>query len=96
MDWYCLTLASDQVSTGKIAHFERDFKEAFTAARGPRTMALFQKFRDEGGVDLFLTPECGKHAGELLALWGCIPCQRPSLLGLQLLVGHNEITYYLP
>ena len=96
MGWYNLTLPSDQVITGKVMHCKKDFEKAFVAAHGPRTMALFQKVRDEGGVDLYLTPECGSYAAELLSEWGCTPCQRPSLLGLELLVGHNEITYYLP
>ncbi len=32
---------------------------------------------------------------ELLERYGATPCESPSLLGLELLVGHNEITYYL-
>lgn len=96
MGWYYLTLASDQVDTGKVLHCQRTFEQAFASASGPRTMALFQKVRDEGGVDLFLTPECGRYAAQLLSQWGCSPCSRPELLGLQLLVGHNEITYYMP
>jgi hypothetical protein len=59
-------------------------------------MALFQQLRDDGGLDLFFTPESWEHAEALLNEWGCAPCGRPSMVGLELLVGHNEMTYYLP
>jgi hypothetical protein len=47
-------------------------------------------------VDLFLTPDCSEHAAGLLKEWGCTPCDRPSMIGLHLLVGHAEMTYYMP
>jgi len=96
MDWYYLTLAGDLVAAGLVSRYQKAFEEAFVAARGPRAMALFQKVADGGGVELFLTPDCGRQAAQLLAQWGCVSCERPSLIGLQLLVGHNEITYYMP
>jgi hypothetical protein len=59
-------------------------------------MALFQRERADGGLDLYFTPDCGEFAAELLDAWGSVPCERPPMPGLQFLVGHNEITYYLP
>ena len=96
MSWYCLTLTSIQVAAGEVPKRKGVFLEAFSAAGGPRIMALFQKEHEGGGVDLFFTPDCGQYAAEILEEWGCIPCDRPPLVGLHLLVGHNEITYYLP
>lgn len=95
MDWYRLTLTSEQVAAGKVQEYQEAFEKAFVAARGPRIMALFRKEREEGGVDLYFTPQSGEHAAELLAGWGCTPCDPPVLLGLHLLVGHHEITYYM-
>jgi hypothetical protein len=95
MDWFRLTLSGEQVAAGKVQEYQEEFEKAFTAARGPRIMALFRKDNDQGGVDLYFTPEAGKHAAELLAGWGCVPCSAPALLGLHLLVGHHEITYYM-
>lgn len=94
--WYHLSLTATQVVSGEVGRRRDAFMEAFAAARGPRTMALFQRGREDGGVDLYLTPECGDHAAVLIEEWGCTPCDRPLLIGLQLLVGHNEITYYMP
>lgn len=94
--WYRLTLSCAQVAAGEVGRRREAFDEAFTAASAPRIMALFQQARGDGGVDLFLTPQCGEHAAELLAEWECDPCDRPSMIGLHLLVGHNEITYYMP
>ncbi|SRR6266568_1300011 len=94
--WYHLSLSADQVASGEVQKHRDAFMEAFAAARGPRIMALFQREREDGGLDLYLTPECGDYAAELLAEWRCTPCERPSLIVLQLLVGHNEITYYMP
>lgn len=96
MSWYCSTLSPAQVAAGEAQRRREAFSEAFGAARGPRQMALFQKAREDGGLELFLTPDCGQYASELLTEWGCLPCDRPAMTGLHLLVGHNEITYYLP
>jgi len=96
MSWYCLTLTDAEVATGKLSECKNAFEAAFATARGPRLMALFQGENDAAGTPLFFTPECGQHAAALLDQWGCQPCERPSLIGLQLLVGHNEITYYMP
>ena len=96
MSWYRLTLNSAQVAAGELQQRQEAFDEAFGAARAPRTMALFQQAREDGGVDLFLTPDCGEHAAELIEEWGCTPCERPSMIGLHLLVGHAEMTYYMP
>lgn len=95
MDWYCLTLSAEEVAQGKMAQCREAFQAAFLAARGPRLMALFRKDTDTGEVNLYATPEAGKHAAELLDEWGCRRCGGPQLLGLELLVGHNEITYYM-
>lgn len=95
-NWYHLPLTTGQVAAGEVQLRKEAFSEAFAAARAPRSMALFQQGSEDGGVDLFLTPECGEHATEFITKWGCAPCERPSMIGLYLLVGHNEITYYMP
>ncbi|GAW66912.1 hypothetical protein GPEL0_01r2473 [Geoanaerobacter pelophilus] len=95
MTWYLLTLNAEDVAVGKIAPIKDAFTAAFRAAGGPRAMALFQKGSDGGGVELFFTPDCGSFASDFLAGIGAVPCPGPALAGLELLVGHNEITYYL-
>lgn len=94
--WYCVTVSSEEVAAGKIDELRQWFQRAFASAQGPRTMALFKRDLEEGGTALFFTPVCAEHAQDLLDEWGCAPCKRPSLIGLQLLVGHHEITYYMP
>lgn len=96
LTWYCSQLEIEQVAAGEIRGRQDAFSEVFRAAGGPREMALFQKARDDGGIYLFLTPVCGQFAAELLNEWESVPCDRPSAVGLELLVGHNEITYYMP
>lgn len=96
VNWHKLTVNSAQVAAGEIQRRKDAFDQFFSAARAPRTMALFQQAREDGGVDLFLTPDCNEHAVELLEEWGCTPCDRPSMIGLHLLVGHAEMTYYMP
>lgn len=95
-NWYFLRLDGALVATGEVERRKEVFSEAFVAARAPREMALFQQARDTGEVDLFLTPACGEFAAGLLTQWESVPCERPTLAGLELLVGHNEITYYMP
>jgi hypothetical protein len=96
MSWYCSTLSPEQVVAGESQRRIKVFSEAFATAGAPRMMALFQRERADGGLDLYLTPDCGEFAAELLRNWGSVPCERPPMPGLQFLVGHNEITYYLP
>ncbi|WP_026841681.1 hypothetical protein [Citrifermentans bremense] len=95
MDWYRLTLTPEEVAAGEISPIKDAFTSAFRAAGGPRAMALFQKGNEGGGADLFFTPDCASFASDLLSEIGAVPCPGPALIGLDLLVGHNEITYYL-
>lgn len=84
------------MAAGELQKRRDAFTDSFAAAGGPRTMALFQRSCADGGLDLYLTPDCAEHAAGLVAEWQCTPCERPLPAGLQLLVGHNEITYYMP
>lgn len=95
MNWHHLSLGADEVAAGALATINDDFIAAFRAAGGPRTMALFQRGGEEGALDLYFTPESTLHAWGLLERCGATPCAGPPLAGLELLVGHNEITYYL-
>lgn len=94
MSWYRVTLNGAQVAAGEAETMRAEFESAFVAARGPRTMALFRKEREDGGAELYATPEAGEHAAGMLERWGCSRCDPPALLGLALVVGHNEMTYY--
>lgn len=96
MSWYRSTLSLAQAAAGEALRRTEIFSEAFFAAGAPRTMALFQRRREDGGLDLYFTPACGESVADLLGAWGSAPCDRPPFAGLQFLVGHNEITYYLP
>jgi hypothetical protein len=96
MNWSRLTLNRAQVDAGAMRQHREAFISAFAAARGPRTMTLFQQQREDNGLDLFLTPGCREHAAQLLEEWGCAPCRRPSMIGLQLLAGHREVVCYMP
>jgi len=95
MTWYRIALTAEQFDKGELERYRVDFAAAFKAAGAPRSMALFQKVGADGGLELFLTPDCAEHAAALLDAWGCTLIDRPGMAGLHLLVGFNEITYYL-
>ncbi|WP_236025883.1 hypothetical protein [Geomonas azotofigens] len=95
MQWHHLSLSAGEVAAGRSTAIQKGFTALFRSAGGPRTMALFRKEAGEGGLDLYFTPECQLHAWPLLQEVGATPCAPPPLSGLELLVGHNEITYYL-
>jgi len=95
MSWFRVTLSPAECAAGEIQHRTKDFYEAFSLAGAPRMMAMFQRERLDGGLNLFFTPECGEYVARLIEEWGGVPCDPPTMAGLHLLVGHNEITYYL-
>ncbi len=95
MKWYRISLPQEQVAEGVMQRYKDDFYKAFKAANAPRMMALFQREGQDGGLELFFTPDCGEHAASLLAEWNVAHCEPPQMAGLELLVGFNEITYYL-
>ncbi|WP_224982844.1 hypothetical protein [Geomonas agri] len=95
MQWHHLHLSAVEVSAGRSTAIQDAFTALFRSAGGPRTMALFRKPVQDGGTDLYFTPECEQHAWSMLQESGATPCAPPALSGLELLVGHNEITYYL-
>ncbi len=96
MTWFRSTLNSAQMAAGEAKLRKEAFAAVFAAAQAPRVMALFQVRREDGGLDLYLTPASAEHAKELLEKWHATPCERPSPRNLEFLVGMNEITYYLP
>lgn len=95
MGWSRIRIDADMAAAGKIASVRDAFTACFRKAGGPRAMALFQRPAAEGGLELFFTPDCSAFAAGLLGELGAEPCEGPALVGLELLVGHNEITYYL-
>lgn len=95
MSWYRASFGVDLAATDAIASIREEFAAAFRAAGGPRTGALFQKVREDGKIDLFFTPESAAFAADVIERSGATPCAPPPPAGLQLLIGHNEITYYL-
>lgn len=95
MTWYRFTLTAGHLDKGELDRYKEGFAAVFKAAGAPRTMALFQKEGPDSGLDLFLTPDCAEYAATLLEEWGCTPCDRPGMAGMQLLFGFNEITYYI-
>lgn len=95
MTWYRLALSAEQLVAGGLERRRDQFEKAFKTAGSPRTVALFQKAGQDGGLELFFTPDCAEHVSALLEEWDCFPCERPGMVGMELLVGFNEITYYL-
>jgi hypothetical protein len=66
MSWYLSALTPAQIAAGETQRRTNAFSEAFAVAGAPRMMALFQRERADGGLDLYLTPDCGEFAAELL------------------------------
>ena len=95
MSWHRLTLTADQLAAGALDRCKSEFEIAFNAAGAPRTAALFQKTEEGGDVVLLLTPDCVEHLADLLEKWGCTTVESPAMAGMELLVGFNEITYYI-
>lgn len=91
MDWHHLMLESEATTEAVKERFLTSFRNA----GGPRAMALFRRNAEGGKIDLYFTPDCAVHAAALLEELQAEPCAGPALAGLELLVGHNEITYYL-
>ena len=95
MSWYRSSLSQEDVAVGVGQRYRDVFYEAFKCAKAPRMMALFQKEGPDGSLELFVTPDSVEYAASFIAESNAVSCDSPPMAGLDLLVGFNEITYYL-
>ncbi len=96
MSWHRLTLNPAQVASGEAQRCREAFSEAFKGLVLRGRWLFSSSIGTMGRMDLFFTPECSEHASGADCGVGLHPL-RASLDGrLELLVGHNEITYYMP
>ncbi|MGA2171522.1 MAG: hypothetical protein ABSG82_00730 [Sedimentisphaerales bacterium] len=94
MNWYKISLTTDQVTDGKIAEIQDKFLEVFMISKNREELVLFasSKFEVQNFTELYFTPECyGNPAMKIIITQNNgKPCEKPELRGLALLVGYAK------
>lgn len=88
MNWSKITVAQDLEQEDLVDEIQQVFDALFLAAGCPRDMALFERTRPGGDVDLFLTPVASEFAAELVHEFNGSECGEPGESDLELLDGH--------
>lgn len=89
MSWYVVKLTSKQVENNQQSVIQDMFMQAFMSLAGPRDLAMFsQRAEDSASLNLYFTPELGKHPA-LIATLSAEPSEQPPVTAA-LLVGHQD------
>ena len=89
--WYKVTLSSDGILSGKHMKLQNDFAQLFMLSRGPSDAAMFTDMMNLGETDNFyFSPGAVRIAGNLIASYAGVKCDRPNRSGTALLVGNAD------
>jgi hypothetical protein len=91
MDWYKISLTTDQVSEGKISEIQDAFLKVFMVSNNRESLTLYaaSKFEIHNFTELYFTPECYENPAmkTLIKQHDGNPCEKPEIQKLALLVG---------
>ena len=90
MPWYKVCLSLDDVTGGLEFKIQDEFKAVFMASSGPRDAALFSGMLDDGGIEMFFSPEASQIGKTLIDKYQGKECEKPAVGKLALLIGHDD------
>jgi hypothetical protein len=91
MPWYKVSLTAEQIANGEEMRIQDQFNVLFSAAGGPKDMALFaSKLSGSNVADLFFSPDAIKVAEPLIRSYRGEICEKPDRRAVALLVGHQS------
>lgn len=91
MSWYRITLSRQEYESGEVALLLGVFRAAYIARNGPKGMAMFGCWSDDGACYLvYTTPRSVRHIEPLLDAYSANPVDRPDSSCLPLLFGDES------
>jgi hypothetical protein len=91
MSWYRITLSRQEYESGEVALFLGVFRAAYIARNGPKGMAMFGCWSDDGACYLvYTTPRSVRHIEPLLDAYSAHQVDRPDPSCLSLLFGDES------
>lgn len=88
MNWSKISIQADLDQEDLVNEIQQIFDALFLAAGCPRDMALFERTKPGGDMELFLTPVATAYAAELVHEFNGMACNEPNKDELDLLDGH--------
>ena len=89
MSWYKIAFTEPEVEDGAPGRMEKQFRQAFAAARSPKGAVLFSNELAAEGIEYYLSPEAAESAAPLLAHYRAEPCDRPRADHVRPALGHR-------
>ena len=93
MAWLKILLKKDQIEGGGIKKLHQEFRDIFQEAIQTNEIGLFAGLpQNDGELPFYLTPACEKLAGNLIAEYSGVQCEKPRKSGLEptLVIGFNR------
>lgn len=78
MTWYKISFNEAQVEEGAPGVFERKFRQLYGAKHEHDDVALFSNEIASEGIEYYLSPDASELAGELLATYAAVECEKPE------------------
>src|SRR5512138_1325115 len=85
--WFSKQLGDGMMATDSYAEIETIFLPLFESAGKPADMAIFTRLESEGRLHCEATAYFSPAAAEIGKAFDAEPCEKPSRMGLGLLVG---------
>ncbi len=92
MNWHCIELSREEVQSGELDVLRGAFRAAFIARNGPRGMALFGAWSEDGlSYRVYASPASERHLRPILDAYSAKPQDPPrNLRGLDFIGGDEE------
>jgi hypothetical protein len=91
MSWYRITLSRQEYESGEVIMLLGVFRAAYIARNGPKGMAMFGCWSDDGACYLvYTTPRSVRHIEPLLDAYSAHQVDKPDPSRLSLLFGDES------
>ena len=87
MTWMRVTFSDQEITAYTYMELQKRFFVEFAAAGTPASAAMYGSWKKCDKGNYYFTPAAGRLASTLLERYGGVPCAKPDLRELSVLVG---------
>lgn len=88
--WHKLSLTMADLAAGNEIGIVAALALAHARAGGPAEVVFRQVDRRVEGIDLYFSGASVEYVGDLVAIYGATPCERPVRRAVRILVGQTD------